>query len=177
MKPEAKTSEYYMGLALEEARRAEERDEVPIGCIIVKDGKVISSTCNARQESQISTHHAEILAIEEACRKLGSWRLEDCDLYVTLEPCPMCAGAILQSRIRSVYYGASDHKGGCVDTLMKMYETPGFNHYPKWEGGIRQEECAAILSDFFRKKREQKKREKLLQTQNEPAESPAPEKL
>ena len=84
MKPEAKTSEYYMGLALEEARRAEERDEVPIGCIIVKDGKVISSTCNARQESQISTHHAEILAIEEACRKLGSWRLEDCDLYVTL---------------------------------------------------------------------------------------------
>ena len=153
--------EKYMKLALKQAMKAQEKDEVPIGCVIVKDDKVIARGYNLRQTKQQSYAHAEMIAIQKACKKLGTWRLEDCDLYVTLEPCPMCAGAILQSRIKRVIYGAKDPKGGCVDSCMKMYETKGFNHYPEVLSGILEEECSSILTNFFKMKREMKKKMKI----------------
>ena len=142
----------YMKLALKEAQKAFEKDEVPIGAIIVLDGKVIARAHNLREKKQLSTAHAEILAIEKACKKLGTWRLENCELYVTLEPCPMCAGAILQSRIEKVVYGAIDPKGGSIESNMKMYETKGYNHYPQTYYQPT-EECSQILKDFFKRKR------------------------
>lgn len=157
--------EDFMKLAIKEAMKAEEIDEVPIGCVIVKDGKVLSAAHNLRQTEQISTKHAEMIAIEDACQKIGSWRLEDCDLYVTLEPCPMCTGAIIQSRIRHVYFGAYDPKGGCLGSLIDLTKVKGFNHYPQSTGGILEEECAKILKDFFRIKREKKKAEKKLKSE------------
>ena len=153
--------EKYMKLALKQAMKAQEKDEVPIGCVIVKDDKVIARGYNLRQTKQQSYAHAEMIAIQKACKKLGTWRLEDCDLYVRLEPCPMCAGAILQSRIKRVIYGAKDPKGGCVDSCMKMYETKGFNHYPEVLSGILEEECSSILTNFFKMKREMKKKMKI----------------
>ena len=144
--------ENYMKLALKEAYKAFEKDEVPIGAILVLDGKVIARAHNLREKKQISTAHAEILAIEKACKKLGTWRLENCELYVTLEPCPMCAGAILQSRIGKVIYGALDPKGGSIESNMKMYETKGYNHYPKTIY-LPTQECSQILKDFFKRKR------------------------
>lgn len=147
----------FMKEAIKQAKKAWEKDEVPIGCIIVKNDQVIARAYNKREMTQISTTHAEILAIEKACKKLNSWRLEDCELYVTLEPCPMCAGAILQSRIKRVIYGAKDPKGGCIDTCMKMYDIKGFNHYPMVTSGILEEECANLLKSFFKRKRTNKK--------------------
>ena len=144
--------EKYMKLALKEAYKAFEKDEVPIGAVIVLDGKVIARAHNLREKKQISTAHAEILAIEKACKKLGTWRLENCELYVTLEPCPMCAGAILQSRIGKVIYGAIDPKGGSIESNMKMYETKGYNHYPETLY-LPNQECSQILKDFFKRKR------------------------
>ena len=155
------SEEKYMKLALKQAMKAQEKDEVPIGCVIVKDDKVIARGYNLRQTKQQSYAHAEMIAIQKACKKLGTWRLEDCDLYVTLEPCPMCAGAILHSRIKRVIYGAKDPKGGCVDSCMKMYETKGFNHYPEVLSGILEEECSSILTNFFKMKREMKKKMKI----------------
>ena len=108
--------EKYMKEAIKEAKKAELKDEVPIGCVIIKDDKIIARAHNLRESKQQSIAHAEILAIEKACKKIGSWRLENCDLYVTLEPCPMCSGAILQSRISNVIYGAKDFKGGCIES-------------------------------------------------------------
>lgn len=145
--------EIFMVAAIAEAKKAELIDEVPIGCVIVKDNKIIASAHNLRETLQQSTAHAEILAIEDACKKIGSWRLEDCTLYVTLEPCPMCAGAILQSRISEVVYGAKDPKGGSIESCMNMYEHKGFNHYPKYIGGICEMECAELLKSFFKQKR------------------------
>ena len=142
----------YMQLALKEAEKAFKKDEVPIGAIIVHDDQVIARAHNLRESKQISTAHAEILTIEKACRKIGSWRLEECELYVTLEPCPMCAGAILQSRIKKVIYGAKDPKGGSIESVMRMYETKGYNHYPETIY-LECEECSQILKDFFRQKR------------------------
>lgn len=153
--------EKYMKQAIKQALKAQEKDEVPIGCVIVKDDKIIARGYNLRQSNQQSYAHAEMIAIQKACKKLGTWRLEDCELYVTLEPCPMCAGAILQSRIKKVIYGAKDPKGGCVDSCMKMYETKGFNHYPEVLSGILDEECASLLTNFFRKKRALKKQNKI----------------
>ncbi len=121
--------EKYMKAAIKEALKAELIDEVPIGAVIVHDGKIIARAHNLRETKQRSTAHAEILAIEKACKKLNSWRLEGCTLYVTLEPCPMCSGAILQSRIERVVYGAKDPKGGCIESCMQMYDIKGFNHY------------------------------------------------
>ncbi len=146
----------YMKEALRLAREAQERDEVPIGCIIVHDGKIIGSGSNRREELQQPSAHAEMEAIAQAAKALGSWRLEDCDLYVTLEPCPMCAGAIIQSRIRQVYYGAYDPKGGSVDTCIRLFEVPQYNHHPEWEGGILEDECAGLLKAFFKMKRKKK---------------------
>ena len=149
-------NEKYMRAAMKEAHKAELKDEVPIGAVIVCDGKVIARAHNTRQTKQISTHHAEILCIEKACRKLNSWRLEGCDLYVTLEPCPMCAGAIQQSRIRKVVFGAYDPKGGFFGSNFNINEVKGLNHYPEVEGGILKEETAQLLKDFFKKKRERR---------------------
>ena len=148
--------EKYMRAAMKEAHKAELKDEVPIGAVIVCDGKIIARAHNTRQTKQISTHHAEILCIEKACRKLNSWRLEGCDLYVTLEPCPMCAGAIQQSRIRKVVFGAYDPKGGFFGSNFNINEVKGLNHYPEVEGGILKEETAQLLKDFFKKKRERR---------------------
>ena len=139
-----------------EAIKAELIDEVPIGCVIVKDDKIIARGHNLRESKQRSTAHAEIIAIEKACRKLKSWRLEGCSLYVTLEPCPMCSGAILQSRIEHVVYGAKDPKGGCMESCMNMYEVKGFNHYPDVIGGVLEDECGSLLKTFFKRKREEK---------------------
>ena len=149
-------NEKYMRAAMKEAHKAELKDEVPIGAVIVCDGKIIARAHNTRQTKQISTHHAEILCIEKACRKLNSWRLEECDLYVTLEPCPMCAGAIQQSRIRKVVFGAYDPKGGFFGSNFNINEVKGLNHYPEVEGGILKEETAQLLKDFFKKKRERR---------------------
>ena len=142
--------------AIKEAKKAELIDEVPIGCVIVKDDKIIARGHNLRESKQRSTAHAEIIAIEKACRKLKSWSLEGCSLYVTLEPCPMCSGAILQSRIEHVVYGAKDPKGGCMESCMNMYEVKGFNHYPDVIGGVLEDECGSLLKTFFKRKREEK---------------------
>lgn len=149
-------NEKYMRAAMKEAYKAELKDEVPIGAVIVYDGKIIARAHNTRQTKQISTHHAEILCIEKACRKLNSWRLEGCDLYVTLEPCPMCAGAIQQSRIRKVVFGAYDPKGGFFGSNFNINEVKGLNHYPEVEGGVLKEKTAQLLKDFFKKKRERR---------------------
>ncbi|KXG11640.1 tRNA-specific adenosine deaminase [Anoxybacillus sp. P3H1B] len=149
--------EYYMQLAIEEAKKAEKIGEVPIGAIIVKNGKIIASAHNLRETEQRAIAHAEILAIDQACEAMGSWRLEDATLYVTLEPCAMCAGAIVLSRIKRVVFGASDPKGGCAGTLMNLLQESRFNHQTEVVGGVRQEECGRILSDFFRQLRIRKK--------------------
>lgn len=151
-------NEKYMKLAIKEAMKARDIDEVPIGAIIVKDDKVIARAHNLREKKQQATAHAEILAIEKACKKLGTWRLEDCILYVTLEPCAMCTGATILSRIKHVVFGAKDPKGGCIESCIEMYKQQGFNHYPTYESGILEEECSKILSDFFKEKRKQKRR-------------------
>ena len=153
--------EKWMKEAIKQAHKAWDYDEVPIGCVIVKEDQIIARAYNKREMSQQSYAHAEMLAIQKACKKLGTWRLEDCDLYVTLEPCPMCAGAIIQSRIRKVYYGASDPKGGCVGSCTNLFEVNGFNHYPDFESGLLQEECSLLLSDFFREKRKRKKKKNI----------------
>lgn len=145
--------EKYMRKALKEALKANYKDEVPIGCIIVKNGEILARAHNLRETKQQSINHAEILAIQKACKKLGSWRLEHCTLYVTLEPCCMCAGAILQSRIETVVYGASDPKGGSIDSTIQMYKYPGFNHYPNVIAGIMEDECSLLLKKFFKNKR------------------------
>lgn len=149
-------NEKWMKEAIKQAKKAAQKDEVPIGCVIVKDDQIIARAYNKREMKQSSTAHAEILAIEKACKKLGSWRLEDCDLYVTLEPCPMCSGAIIQSRIRNVIFGAYDPKGGCMGSNMNINDVRGFNHYPDIEGGILQDECSRLLKEFFKAKRKKK---------------------
>ncbi|HCR08315.1 MAG TPA: tRNA-specific adenosine deaminase [Sutterellaceae bacterium] len=149
-------NEKWMKEAIKQAKKAAQKDEVPIGCVIVKDDQIIARAYNKREMKQCSTAHAEILAIEKACKKLGSWRLEDCALYVTLEPCPMCSGAIIQSRIRNVIFGAYDPKGGCMGSNMNINDVRGFNHYPDIEGGILQDECSRLLKEFFKAKREKK---------------------
>jgi tRNA(adenine34) deaminase len=152
--------QYYMKLALEEARKAQEIGEVPIGAVIVIDGKVISSGFNLREKDQRSIAHAEILAIDKACKVLGTWRLEEATLYVTLEPCPMCAGAMVLSRVKRVVYGAADPKGGCAGTLLNLLQEQRFNHQVDVTRGIEEEACSSLLSDFFRGLRERKKKNK-----------------
>ncbi|QOR85771.1 nucleoside deaminase [Geobacillus stearothermophilus] len=149
--------EYYMKLAIEEAKKAERIGEVPIGAVIVQDGRVIARAHNLRETEQRAIAHAEVLAIDEACRVTGSWRLERAVLYVTLEPCAMCAGAIVLSRIERVVFGASDPKGGCAGTLMNLLQESRFNHQAEVARGVLAEECGALLSGFFRRLREQKR--------------------
>lgn len=152
--------ERWMKEAIKEAKKAYLKDEVPIGAVIVCDDKIIARAHNLRETKQLSIAHAEILAIQKACKKLKTWRLEKCTLYVTLEPCPMCAGAILQSRIERVVYGALDPKGGSIESCLKMYEINGYNHYPSTTSNILSEECSQLLKDFFKQKRKQQKEAK-----------------
>ena len=144
----------FMQEAIKEAKKAEAINEVPIGCVIVYQDEIIARGYNQRETLQYSDAHAEMMAIREANNKVGSWRLEDCTLYVTLEPCPMCAGAIVQSRIKKVVYGASDPKAGCAGTLMNLLDEPRFNHQVIVDKGVLQEECSYLLKQFFRKIRE-----------------------
>lgn len=151
----------FMKQALEEAQHAALLGgEVPIGAVLVYQGKIIARAHNLRETTQNATTHAELLVIQEACKKIGSWRLEDTTLYVTLEPCPMCAGAILQSRVPRVVYGARDQKAGCVDSLYHLLNDERFNHECDVTEGILAEECGQILTDFFKALRDRKKAEK-----------------
>lgn len=152
--------EKFMLAAIAQAKKAEQIGETPIGAVIVKDGKIISRGYNKRETKKNSLCHAEISAINKACRKLGGWRLPGCELYVTLEPCPMCAGAIIQSRIEKVFFGAYDYKAGCAGSKMNLFESGMFNHNVDVNGGIMEKECSAILSAFFKRLREKKRREK-----------------
>ncbi|MBE4907793.1 tRNA adenosine(34) deaminase TadA [Bacillus luteolus] len=154
--------DYFMRLAIIEAKKAEMINEVPIGAIIVKDNEVIASAHNLRETEQRSIAHAELLAIDQACKVVGSWRLEEATLYVTLEPCAMCAGAIVLSRVKRVVYGAKDPKGGCAGTLMDLLQEERFNHQSEVVQGVLEEECGLLLSDFFKRLRLQKKEKKQL---------------
>ena len=146
----------YMKEAIKEAKKAQLIDEVPIGCVIVKDDKIIARGHNQRETKQSPIGHAEIIAINKASKKLKSWRLEGCDIYVTLEPCIMCSGAIIQSRINKVYYGASDPKGGALGSSINVLEANNINHHPKVMSGILQEECSSIITNYFKAKRQSK---------------------
>jgi len=143
-----------MQQALLEARKAYDMGEVPIGAVIVKDGKVIARGHNLRETEKDPTLHAEMVAIREAARYLGGWRLTGCELYVTIEPCPMCAGAIIQARIERVVFGAMDPKAGCAGSLYNLLQDPRFNHRVEVVGGVMEEECRRIMQDFFRARRE-----------------------
>lgn len=151
--------------ALEEAKKAAALGEVPIGAVIVYKDEIIARAHNLRETTQNALTHAESMAIQEACSKIGSWRLEETTLYVTLEPCPMCAGAILQSRVPRVVYGARDIKAGCVDSLYRLLNDPRFNHECTVTEGVMAEECGQILTDFFKALRDRKKAEKLARKQ------------
>ena len=155
-----KTHEEYMELALEEARKAEEIDEVPVGCVIVRDGEVISRGHNLKEQLNQAYAHAEMMTIQKAAEVKGNWCLNDCDLYVTLEPCMMCTGIINLSRIRTVYYGTTDSKGGCLETVIDLKKINRLNHCPNIVGNILQKECSEILTNYFRKKREITKEKK-----------------
>ena len=149
--------EKFMRAAIREAKKAGAIGEVPIGCVIVRDGKIIGRGYNRRTTDHNVLAHAEITAIRKACRAVGDWRLEDCTLYVTLEPCPMCAGAIVQSRIPAVKMGAMNPKAGCAGSVLNILHEPGFNHQVEAESGVLGEECSSMLSEFFRELRRKKK--------------------
>lgn len=146
--------ERWMREAIAEARLAEQKQEVPIGAVVIHNGVIVGRGHNLRETMQDGTAHAEMIAIREACQRLEAWRLLDCTLYVTLEPCPMCAGAIVQSRIKQVVFGASDPKAGCAGTLMNLLQEPKFNHQTEVIGGVLEQECGGMLSQFFRKLRQ-----------------------
>ncbi len=152
------TDEEYMREALALAKKAFELGEVPVGAVAVWDGKIVGRGMNLRETDKNALRHAEITAIDEACKNLGGWRLWKCDLYVTLEPCPMCAGAIINSRVKRVIYGASDPKAGSCGSLTNLFEMP-YNHKPEVVSGVLEKECSALLSEFFAKLREKRKKE------------------
>jgi len=148
-----KMYEFFMKKALEEAQKAFHEDEVPVGAVIVRNGEIISAAHNCRELLKDATAHAEMLAIRKACEALGGWRLLDCDMYVTLEPCAMCSGAILQARIERLYIGAMDPKGGAAGSILNLFEKYHFNHNTEVISGIMEAECSQILKDFFKRKR------------------------
>lgn len=160
MKDKLEKDLYYMLEAIKEAKKAEEKNEVPIGAVIVHDGEILARAHNLRETNQNALAHAELLAIDKACHELGTWRLENASLYVTLEPCPMCAGAVILSRISRVVYGAKDPKGGCCGTFMNLPEDDRFNHRSEVVSGVLEEECGELLTNFFRGVRERKRLEK-----------------
>ena len=144
------SKEKFMKEALKEAKKAYEKLEVPVGAVIVKDGKIIARGHNLKETKKDTTRHAEIIAIEKASKKLGAWRLLDCEIYVTLEPCSMCAGAMINSRIKKLYIGALDEKTGAVGSVLNLLEDYKFNHNIEVEKGILKEDCEKILKDFFK---------------------------
>ncbi len=148
--------EKFMKEAVKQAKKAASIGEAPIGAVIVRGGEVIARGYNRRETKKNALLHAEITAIDRACKKLGGWRLPGCDMYVTLEPCPMCAGAIINSRIENVYFGAYDPKAGCAGSKTDLFEPGLFNHDVNVTGGVMEAECAALLTDFFRELRKKK---------------------
>ena len=152
--------EKFMKEALKEAKKAYEKLEVPVGAVIVKNGKIIARSHNLKETKKDTTKHAEILAIEKASKKLGAWRLLDCDMYVTLEPCSMCAGAIINARIKKIYIGALDEKTGAAGSVLNLFEDYKFNHNVELEKGILEKECEKILKEFFKDLRKKKKETK-----------------
>ena len=149
--------ERYMKEAIKQAKKAYALDEVPIGCVIVQDNKIIARGYNRRNTDKNALAHAEISAIKKASKKTGDWRLEDCTMYVTLEPCQMCAGAIVQSRMKKVVIGAMNPKAGCAGSVINILQMKQFNHQAEIENGILEKECADMLSTFFKELREKKK--------------------
>ena len=158
MKNVIHVDEYYMRRALARAKAAFKQGEAPIGAVIVKDGEIIASGRNMRETKKNALNHAEIIAIDRACKKLGAWRLMDCTLYVTMEPCPMCAGAIVNSRIKRVVFGCYDKKAGAYGSVFNLSDYP-LNHKYEVVGGVLESECSAILSDFFKELRSKHKGE------------------
>lgn len=151
--------EEFMLEALAEAQKSYEIGEVPVGAVVVKDGEIVGRGHNLRETDKNALHHAELIAIDEACTKLGGWRLWQCDLYVTLEPCPMCTGAIINSRIKRVVFGAFDKKAGSCASVINLFELP-YNHKPELISGVMENECAELLSRFFKELRERKSKKK-----------------
>jgi tRNA(adenine34) deaminase len=147
------TDEMLMAAALEEARRALSEGEMPVGAVIVRDGRIIAAGRNRREAAGDPSAHAEIEAIRAAAKAVGGWRLNGCALYVTLEPCPMCAGAIVASRLDRVVYGAPDRAAGCCGSLYRITEDPAFTHFTKADGGVEADQCAALLAEFFAARR------------------------
>lgn len=152
----------FMKEAIRQAKKAYRLLEVPIGCVIVREGKIIARGYNRRNTDKTTLAHAELRAIKKACRLSGDWRLEECTIYVTLEPCPMCAGAIIQARIPRVVVGSMNAKAGCAGSVLNILKEPGFNHQAEFVHGVLEEECTAMLQEFFRELREKKKEEKQL---------------
>ena len=146
--------EVYMRRAMELASRAAEQGDVPVGCVIVRDGQIVGEGHNRREERSDASAHAELEAIRDACKRLGNWRLHDCTMYVTLEPCPMCAGGIINSRIDTVRYGAKDDKAGACGSVLNLFEER-FNHKPRLYGRMLEDECAEQLQEFFQGLREE----------------------
>ncbi len=142
-----------MKIALKQAQKAFDLDEVPVGCVIVKDNKILAKSCNLRESKKSALAHAEILAISKANKKINAWRLNGCTMYVTCEPCPMCAGAILNSRIDKVVFGTKDPKTGAISSSFSLFEQPGMNHHPEILSGILEDECRNLLVSFFHNKR------------------------
>ncbi len=153
------SDEKYMKEAIKQAGKAADAGDVPIGCVIVHENRIIARGYNKRNARKTTLAHAELIAIEKASKKLGDWRLEECTMYITLEPCQMCAGAIVQARIPRVVVGAMNKKAGCAGSVLNLFQIPAFNHQVEFEQGVLQEECSAILSDFFRQLRLKKERE------------------
>ena len=152
-----KNQEKFMKEALKEAKKAFEKEEIPVGVVIVKDNKIIARAHNLKESKTNAVSHAEILAIQKACKKLNSWRLLDCDMYVTLEPCSMCAGALINARIKKLYIGTNDEKTGACGSKLNLLEDYEFNHKVEVEKYILKESCEKILKDFFKELRERKK--------------------
>ena len=149
--------EKFMREAIKQAKKAAKIGEAPIGAVIVRNGEVIARGYNKRETKKNALLHAEIIAIDRACKKLGGWRLPGCEMYVTLEPCPMCSGAIINSRIEKVFFGAYDKKAGCCGSAADLFAEGMFNHRPEIVGGVMREECAELLTGFFRSLREKNK--------------------
>ncbi len=158
--------EKYMKEAIRQAKKAEDIGDVPIGCVIVSNGKIIARGYNKRNKNKTVLAHAELLAMSKACRKIGDWRLENCTMYITLEPCQMCAGAIVQARVSRVVIGSMNPKAGCGGSVLNLLEMQEFNHQVDVTRGVLEEECSEMLSAFFRKLR-QKKKEKTVQKKEE----------
>ena len=148
--------EKFMKEAIKQAKKAYDKEEIPVGAVIVKDGKIIARGYNKKEEKKDTTQHAEIIAIQKASRKIGAWRLQDCEMYVTLEPCAMCTGALIQARLKRVYIGTMDPKTGACGSVLNLLEDYKFNHKVEVETNIMQKECEKVLKDFFKYLRSKK---------------------